>query len=102
MISYSYIDTSLDTGMPAPMKHAGLYSSDEPYENTLWSKDYRGDPTPPDAVEYAKKYDMISQNHIPTSVRPGNNTILNNPFTFSNTQYNSLCFAPHINKNNSS
>lgn len=99
MISYSYIDTTLDVAMPTPMKHAGLYSSDEPYENTLWGKDYRGDPIPPDAVEYAKKYDKVAQNHIPTSVRPGNNTVLNNPFTFSSKNFNSLCFAPHVNEN---
>lgn len=98
MISYSYIDTSLNVSVPQPMRHAGLYSSDQPYEKTLWGKDYRGDPIPPDAVEYAKKYDKVAQNHIPTSIRPGNNTIDNNPYSFSSTKYNGMCFAPHVNQ----
>jgi hypothetical protein len=96
MISYSFIDPSENIGIPPPQRYAGLYSSDQPYTNTKWSKDYRGPRIEPDAVEYAKKFSDGAKGHIPTSIRPGNNTIKNNPYSFSSTSYNSMCYAPFV------
>ena len=92
MISYSFIDPSENVGIPPPQKHAGLYSSDEPYKNTNWSKDYRGPRIEPDAVAYANTFGIGAKKHIPTSIRPGNNTIVNNPYSFKSTEYNSMCY----------
>lgn len=92
MISFSFIDPSENFGIPPPQKYAGLYSSDEPYTKTNWSKDYRGPHVEPDAVAYANKFAIGAKSHIPTSVRPGNNTIKNNPYSFTSTEYNSMCY----------
>lgn len=92
MISYSFLDPSENSGIPPPQKYAGLYSSDEPYTDTLWSKDYRGPRIEPDAVAYASKFDEVAKSHIPTSIRPGNNTIKNNPYSFSSKTYNTMCY----------
>ena len=74
MISYSFIDPSENIGIPPPQRYAGLYSSDEPYTNTKWSKDYRGPRIEPDAVAYASKFSDGAKGHIPITIRPGNNT----------------------------
>lgn len=92
-ISFSYIDPSENVGIPPPMKYAGLYSSDVPYTNTLWSKDYRGPRIDPDAVSYASQYDEVAKTQIPTTIRPGNNTMTKNPYMFSSTSYNTMCYV---------
>jgi hypothetical protein len=89
---FSYLDPSENVGIPPPMPHAGLYAPDAAYTQTQWSKDYRGPRIEPDAVAYASHF--YAPNHIPTYTRPGNNSILNNPFKFSDTKYNSMCYAP--------
>jgi hypothetical protein len=92
MISFSFIDNSENYGIPPPQKYAGLYSSDEPYKNTNWSKDYRGPRIEPDSVAYSQTFGQGSNGHIPITIRPGNNTIKNNPYSFSSTEYNSMCY----------
>lgn len=89
---YSYIDPSENVGIPQSQPHAGLYAPDAPHTQTQWSKDYRGPRLEPDSVAYAKQFYMPA--HIPTNIRPGNNTINNNPFKFNDTKYNSMCYAP--------
>jgi len=92
MISYSFLDPSENVGIPVPAKHAGLYTSDQPYENTLWAKDYRGERVNPEATDYSKHYNELARTHIPTSVRPGNNLIDKNTYNFTDLKYNSICF----------
>lgn len=92
MSSYSFLDPSENVGIPFPAKHAGLYTSDQPYENTLWAKDYRGERVDPEATEYAKHYNELAKSHIPTSIRPGNNSISTDIFSFVDQKYNSICF----------
>lgn len=91
-ISYSFLNPMDNVGVPEPMKHAGLYTSDQPYENTLWGKDYRGDVIIPDAIEYSKHYNELAKTHIPTNIRPGNNTIDKNKYVFKDEKINSICF----------
>lgn len=90
--SYSFLDPSENVGIPHPMNHAGLYTSTQPYENTLWSKDYRGPRIEPDAIAYSSQYNDLAKTHIPTNVRPGNNSIDKNKYFFKNQQYNEICF----------
>lgn len=92
-ISYSFLDPSENVGIPQPMRHAGLYTSEQPYENTLWGKDYRGERVQPDAVEYAKHYNELARKHIPTSIRPGNNAVQPNAYSFIDSQHNTVCFT---------
>jgi len=89
---YSYLDPSENVGIPAPVPHAGLYASDASYKQTQWSKDYRGPRIEPDAVAYASQF--YAPNHVPTGARPGNNTIINNPYKFGDRKYNGMCYAP--------
>ena len=93
IMNFTFLDPKDNVGIPPPMKYAGLYASDEPYTQTQWSKDYRGDRVDPDAVAYSKHYNPLAKSHIPTTVRPGNNTIQKNPFMFSSKTYNSMCFV---------
>ena len=92
-MNFSYLDPKEKVDIPPPMKYAGLYASDQPYTKTLWSKDYRGERVDPDAVAYSKHYNELARSHIPTTIRPGNNTIQNNPYMFSSEKYNKMCFV---------
>jgi len=91
-LDYSYVLPGENVGIPPPMRYAGLYSSDLPYTNTQWAKEYRGERVDPDAVAYSKYYNELAQTHIPTSIRPGNNFIQNNPYGFEDEKYNTMCF----------
>lgn len=90
---YSFLDPSENVGIPPPMKNAGLYAEDVKHTKTKWSKDYRGPRTEPDAVAFSQHFYEGAKNHIPTAVRPGNNTILNNPYTYVSTKYNAMCYS---------
>jgi len=92
--SYSFLDPKQNVGVPEPMRHAGLYTSSEPYENTLWGKDYRRPRIEPDAISYSTTYNELAKTHIPTSVRPGNNTIDQFKYSFESRNSNSICFKP--------
>jgi hypothetical protein len=90
-MTYKYLDPAENVGLPSPVPYAGLYS-DAPYSQNKWSKDYRGPQIPPDAVAYSQQYFELARYHIPTASRPGNNTVLNNPYRFTyNNNYNTLC-----------
>lgn len=91
-LDYSYILPEENVGIPPPMRYAGLYSSDLPYTNTQWAKEYRGERVDPDAVAYSEHYNELAKKHIPTSIRPGNNSILNNPYSFESDVSNIMCF----------
>ena len=91
-LDFSYVKPEENVGIPPPMKYAGLYSSDLPYTNTTWSKEYRGERVAPDAVAFSTQYDKLAQKHIPTSVRPGNNYIIDNPYEFTDDKSNTMCF----------
>ena len=91
-LDYSFVIPEENVGIPPPMRYAGLYSSDVPYTNTLWAKEYRGERVEPDAVAYSKQYNELAKKHIPTSIRPGNNSIVNNPYGFDNDKSNIMCF----------
>jgi len=90
---FSYLDPSENIGIPPPMKNAGLYAGDVQYTKTKWSKDYRGPRVEPDAVAFSSQFYDGAKNHVPTGIRPGNNTIINNPYTFVNTKYNAMCYS---------
>lgn len=92
MSSYSFLDPVENVGIPEPMKYAGLYTSDQPYVNTLWAKDYRGEHVKPDAMSYSMHYNELARKHVPTNIRPGNNTIDKNLYTFTDRKSNSICF----------
>ena len=92
-MNYSFLDPTENVSIPPPMINAGLYAPDIPYKPTKWSKDYRViQHLEPDAVSYASQFNPIAKNHIPTGVRPGNNTILNNPYNFFDKKFNTMCY----------
>jgi hypothetical protein len=94
MNTFSYLDASENVGIPLPQPHAGLYAPDAPHNKSKWSKNYSGPRIEPDSVSYAKEFYI--QSHIPTNIRPGNNTIQNNPYKFNDPKYNSMCYAPSL------
>ena len=91
---YSFLEPSENVGIPEPQKNAGLYAGDTPYKKTQWSKDYRGPRIEPDAVAFSTQFYEGARNHIPTGIRPGNNTILKNPYNYVSTTYNTMCYLP--------
>jgi hypothetical protein len=92
MSTYKLLDPAENVGIPQPQPYAGLYAPNVPHIKTTWSKDYRKY-VPPDAVAYSSQYFELAKGHIPTSVRVGNNTIVNSPFKFKSDTYNSLCYS---------
>ncbi len=88
---YSYLDPSENVTIPEPQPHAGLYAPNAPHKKTKWSKDYSKERIEPDSTAYAKHFYM--QSHIPTNIRPGNNTIKDNPFKFNDLKYNTMCYV---------
>lgn len=90
-MDFSYLDPSENVGIPQPMKNAGLYAGDIPFKKTKYSRDYSTGRIEPDAVAFASQFDPLARSHIPTSIRPGNNSILNNPFTFM-PNMNTMCY----------
>jgi hypothetical protein len=90
-VTYKYLNPSENVGMPPPQKNAGLYA-DLPYTQTERSKTYAREHIQPDAVSYSKHYFELARHHIPTGIRPGNNTLQINPYTFSQKHYNRLCY----------
>lgn len=95
MISYSFLNPSENVGIPTPQKNAGLYSGENtPHRHSKWgAADYSEPHLTPDAVEYSSRFYEGAKNHIPTTIRPGNNTMLKNPYSVYNEQYNSLCYG---------
>lgn len=95
-MEYKYLDPSENVGLPKPLKYAGLYSeySDTvPYTQSKWSRDYRGAHIPPDAVAYSSQFFELAKGHIPTGIRPGNNTMVHNPYKFFDDKLNVMCYA---------
>lgn len=93
-MEYKYLDPSENAGLPRPLQNAGIYSEAAHKTNERGSKDYRGQYVPPDAVAYASQYFELARHHIPTGVRPGNNSLLFNPFRFNkDDSFNDLCYA---------
>lgn len=90
---YSFLDPSENVGLPKPMINNGIYASDIPYIKKIWSKDYRGPKIEPDAVAFSHHFYEGAKNHIPTGIRPGNNTIINNPYQFISNKYNYMCYT---------
>ena len=92
-LSYKFLDPAENVGIPQPVPYAGLYS-DAPYAQNKWGKDYRGERIPPDAVAYSQHFFELAKHHIPSVPRPGNNTLLNNPYRFTNNNnLNTLCYS---------
>lgn len=89
---YKFLDADDQVTLPTPQANAGLYAPDAPHVKTTWSKDYRKY-IPPDAVAYSSTYFELARGHINTANRPGNNTILNNPFRFYSDASNALCLV---------
>lgn len=92
-MEYKYLDPSENVGLPKPLKNAGLYSENVPHTQRQWGKDYRGQYIPPDAVAYATQFFELAKNHIPTGIRPGNNTMIYNPYKFYDDKFNGMCYA---------
>lgn len=94
MFEYKYIDPAENAGLPKPLRNAGIYAETGHTTTSRGTKDYRGQYIPPDAVAYASQYFELARHHIPTSVRPGNNTFIFNPFRFNKDEnFNDLCYA---------
>ncbi len=89
--TYKYLDSSQNVGMPLPQANAGLYA-DLPYTQGERSKTYTRKHIQPDAVTYSQHYFELARHHIPTGIRPGNNTLTVNPYSFSQKDYNRLCY----------
>jgi len=89
---FSYIDPKEYIGLPEPMINWGIYSKNIPYKKTKWSNDYATEPIKPDASEYAKHYFELARYQINSATRPGNNSILNNPYNFISNKYNFMCY----------
>lgn len=94
MITYSFLDASENVGIPVPQKNAGLYSGEEvPHKHPRYGgNDYSEPRVQPDAIAYSQKFYEGAKNHIPTAVRLGNNTMINNPYNVYDDKYNSLCY----------
>lgn len=93
-MEYKFLDPNENVGLPKPLRYAGLYSENAPaYKNSKWgSKDYRGEYIPPDAVAYSSQFFELARHHIPTGIRPGNNTLIFNPFKFRSDIFNDMCY----------
>jgi hypothetical protein len=93
-MEYKYLDPAENVGLPRPLQYAGIYT-EPPYKtNNRGTRDYRGEYLPPDAVAYASQYFELARLHIPTGIRPGNNTLIFNPYRFNNDPaFNDLCYA---------
>lgn len=89
---YSYLDPKDNVIYVPEVKNAGLYSSDVPFKKTAWGKDYSEPRIEPDAVSYSSTFYEGARHHIPTGVRPGNNTNIKNTYTFINSKYNTMCY----------
>lgn len=88
-MEYKFLDPSENAGLPRPLRYAGIYS-----EKAHGANDYRGQYIPPDAVAYSSQYFELARIHIPTGIRPGNNTLLFNPYRFNkNENFNDLCYS---------
>ena len=92
-MNFSFLDSTENVSVPPPMQNAGLYSG-IPYKKNKWAKDYSTPRLAPDAVEYSSQYFELAKGHIPTSSRPGNNSIPSNKFLITDTNYNTLCYVP--------
>jgi hypothetical protein len=87
-MTYSYLDPLDNVGIPERVPYAGLYAVFDPKKHVFSQEPKRIEP---DAVAYSAEF--YAKNHIPTSIRQGNNTIKNNPYKFVNTQYNMMCYS---------
>jgi hypothetical protein len=86
-MEYKYLDPAENVNLPKHLINAGIYS-----ENST-PKNKRPEHIPPDAVAYATQYFELARHHVPTSIRPGNNTLVFDPYKFTNDEYNSLCYT---------
>ena len=94
-MEYKFLDPSENAALPRPLKYAGIYSETAPKAISEWgARDYRGQYIPPDAVAYSSQYFELARLHIPTSIRPGNNTLIFNPFRFNKDErFNDVCYS---------
>ena len=90
-MNFSYLDQEDNVSIPPPMNNAGLYSG-LPSTQTQWAKNYNVKRIEPDAVKYSSTYFELAKSHIPTNVRPGNNSIIDNKFVINYLKYNTLCY----------
>lgn len=86
---YSYLDPLENVGIPPPAPNAGLYGISQDYKQNMLNNNR----IEPDAVSFVSQSDFFAKNHIPTNIRPGNNTIKNNPYKFMDVKYNSMCYS---------
>lgn len=93
MINFSFLDPTENVGLPQPMENAGLYANDLTKTKKNFSYDYDVKRIEPDAIKYSSTYFELAKSHIPTGVRPGNNSIIDNKFVINDTKYNSLCYC---------
>lgn len=95
-MEYKVLDPNENVGLPKPLQYAGIYAENTPYKKTNWSKDYRGMYIPPDAVAYATQYFELARHHVPTGIRPGNNTLIFNPYRYRDENFNDLCYNGNL------
>ena len=95
MITYSFLDPKENVGIPTPQKNAGLYGGeDTPHKHSKWgAADYSEPHLQPDAVAYSERFYEGAKHHIPTSIRPGNNSMTTNPYSIYSDKYNSMCYG---------
>ena len=68
--TYSFIDTSKNKVIFPSVPNAGLYNDTDNFSGKPWGNDYI-EKVEPTAEAYAAKF--YAKNHIPSSLRPGNN-----------------------------
>ena len=92
-MNFSFLDPLENVSNPPHVENAGLYSG-IPFKKTNWAKDYSKPKLTPDAVVYSSQFFELAKGHIPTSSRPGNNSIPHNKFLMTDLNFNTLCYVP--------
>lgn len=92
-MNYSFLVPEENVSLPQPMVNNGLYGGSSA-NSSEWKKEYKvPERIAPDAIAYSSQFFELAKSHIPTGVRPGNNTIIDNKFVITDLKYNTLCFA---------
>jgi len=93
---FSYLDKKENSTIPPPKNNAGLYAEDgESFTKKPWGNDYSGPKIEPDAAKYCTQF--YAKHHIPSTNRPGNNSLNTDMFQFYNKKtYNFQCYNDYM------
>lgn len=85
-MEYKYLDPTENVNLPKHLRNAGIYAE---HSHAKHDRQY----IPPDAVAYSTQYFELARHHVPTGIRPGNNTLAFNPYKFTKDESNALCYT---------